>query len=109
MTIFSSLFKLVFKYSSIFSLKRFLGVTVCTTPFNIFIGIVERGKTFGIASRKSRLEKVSKFLGIRGPIIISELIIFSLLDISKILFNEFSVSKTFKLIETPIFLISLIA
>ena len=59
--------------------------------------MVERGKTFGIASKKSRLEKVSKFLGIRGPIIISELIIFSLLDISKILFNEFSVSKTFKL------------
>ena len=48
---------------------------------------------------ENAIEKVSKFLGIIGPIITSELVIFSLLDICNILFLEFSVSKTLTLTE----------
>ena len=87
------------KYLSILSLKSFRGVTVWTTPLRILIGIVDNGKTLGIDFKNSRLEKVSKFLGIIGPIITSELVIFSLLDICNILFLEFSVSKTLTLTE----------
>ena len=60
---------------------------------------MDNGKTLGIDFKNSRLEKVSKFLGIIGPIITSELVIFSLLDICNILFLEFSVSKTLTLTE----------
>ena len=60
---------------------------------------MDNGKTLGIDFKNSRLEKVSKFLGIIGPIITSELVIFSLLDICNILFLEFSVSKTLTLNE----------